>query len=215
MNARTKLIGTIAVGAALFVPVAQAQSPDDRAGLRGPGGIAAQQAGGASSHPDNRAVRGTAVAAPITKLAVRPDDRAGARGPGAYSPVNADDRRDLASGQPRREPRAGVDRQRRRRVQLERIRLGRRDDREPGRRGSSTSPHGLLLPGGEPAEQDAPRLIRLPTKTAAAGKRPRRRSFACIGYSGWQRGQYHVPRPPTRVFVIVARQRGQGSPSRP
>ena len=59
MNARTKLIGTIAVGAALFVPVAQAQSPDDRAGLRGPGGIEAQQAGGASSHPDNRAVRGT------------------------------------------------------------------------------------------------------------------------------------------------------------
>jgi hypothetical protein len=81
-----KLIGTIAVGAALFVPVAQAQSPDDRAGLRGPGGIAAQQAGEASSHPDNRAVRGTAVAeAATTQLAVRPDDRAGARGPGAYS----------------------------------------------------------------------------------------------------------------------------------
>ena len=87
MNARTKLIGTIAVGAALFVPVAQAQSPDDRAGLRGPGGIAAQQAGEAPSHPDNRAVRGTAVAtAPTTNLVVRPDDRAGTRGPGAYSP---------------------------------------------------------------------------------------------------------------------------------
>ena len=85
MNARTKLIGTIAVGAALFVPVAQAQSPDDRAGLRGPGGIAAQQADGAASHPDNRAVRGAGVAAPITELAVRPDDRAGTRGPGAYS----------------------------------------------------------------------------------------------------------------------------------
>lgn len=84
MNARTKLIGTIALGAALFVPVAQAQAPDDRAGLRGPGGIAAQQAGGASSHPDNRAVRGTGVAAPTTNVAVRPDDRAGTRGPGAY-----------------------------------------------------------------------------------------------------------------------------------
>jgi hypothetical protein len=85
MNARTKLIGTIAVGAALLAPVAQAQSPDYRAGLRGPGGIAAQQAGGASSHPDNRAVRGTGVAVPTTNLAVRPDDRAGTRGPGALA----------------------------------------------------------------------------------------------------------------------------------
>jgi hypothetical protein len=87
MNARTKLIGTIAVGAALFVPVAQAQSPDDRAGLRGPGGIAAQQVGGAANHPDNRAERGTEVAAPTTDLAARPDDRAGTRGPGAYAPA--------------------------------------------------------------------------------------------------------------------------------
>jgi hypothetical protein len=85
MNARIKLIGTIAVGAALLVPVAQAQSPDDRAGLRGPGGIAAQQADNASIHPDNRAVRGTAVAAATTDRAVRPDDRAGARGPGAHT----------------------------------------------------------------------------------------------------------------------------------
>jgi hypothetical protein len=87
MNARTKLIGTIAVGAALFVPVAQAQSPDDRAGLRGPGGIAAQQAGGAANHPDNRAERGARVAEPTTVLAVRPDDRSGTRGPGIYSPA--------------------------------------------------------------------------------------------------------------------------------
>ena len=28
-------------------------------------------------------------------------------------------------------------------------------------------------------------------------------------------GQYHVPRPPTRVFAIVAPQRGHGQPSRP
>ena len=88
MNARTKLIGTVALGAALLVPVAQAQSPDDRAGLRGPGGIAAQQAGGAANHPDNRAERGTgAFTAAITSNAVRPDDRAGTRGPGAYSPA--------------------------------------------------------------------------------------------------------------------------------
>ncbi|MCE3287681.1 MAG: hypothetical protein K0S64_1287 [Gaiellaceae bacterium] len=86
MNARTKLIGTIAVGAALFVPVAQAQSPDDRAGLRGPGGIAAEPAGGAANHPDNRAERGAGVAPAITEVAVRPDDRAGTRGPGANGP---------------------------------------------------------------------------------------------------------------------------------
>jgi len=88
MNVRTKLIGTVALGAALLVPVANAQSPDDREGLRGPGGIAALQAGAAASHPDNRAERVTgAVTAAITSNAVRPDDRAGARGPGAYSPA--------------------------------------------------------------------------------------------------------------------------------
>ena len=87
MNARTKLIGTVAIGAALLAPVAQAQSPDDRAGLRGPGGIAAQQAGGASNHPDNRAVRGASVTATATNLSVRPDDLAGTRGPGAHSPA--------------------------------------------------------------------------------------------------------------------------------
>ena len=86
MNARTKLIGTVAIGATLLVPVAQAQSPDDRAGLRGPGGIAAQQAGDAANHPDNRAVRGAAVATVTTQDAVRPDDRSGTRGPGAYTP---------------------------------------------------------------------------------------------------------------------------------
>jgi hypothetical protein len=88
MKARTNLIATIAVGAALFVPVAHAQSPDDQAGLRGPGGIAAQQAQtGAFSHPDNRDVRGSAVANTATQLAVRPDDRAGVRGPGAMGSV--------------------------------------------------------------------------------------------------------------------------------
>ena len=92
MNARTKLIGIVAIAAALLAPVAQAQSPDDRAGLRGPGGIAAQQAGGASNHPDNRGVRGTAVAAATTTLAVRPDDLAGTRGPGTYSPAEVTSR---------------------------------------------------------------------------------------------------------------------------
>jgi len=87
MNVRTKVIGTIALGAALLVPVAQAQSPDDRPGLRGPGGIAALQSG-ASSHPDNRSgARGPGAVATQqqkTAIAVRPDDRGGMRGPGAY-----------------------------------------------------------------------------------------------------------------------------------
>ena len=50
MNARTKLIGTIVLGAALLVPVAQAQSPDDSGDPRGPGAIAALQAEPTSSH---------------------------------------------------------------------------------------------------------------------------------------------------------------------
>jgi hypothetical protein len=87
MNVRTKVIGTIALGAAMLVPVAQAQSPDDRAGLRGPGGIAALQSG-ASSHPDNRSgARGPGAIVQQrqqTTVAVRPDDRGGMRGPGAY-----------------------------------------------------------------------------------------------------------------------------------
>jgi hypothetical protein len=85
MNVRTKLIGTIVLGAALLVPVAQAQHPDDRGGMRGPGGIAALQSA-AANHPDSRAgARGPgAIAAQQTRTVVRPDDRGGPRGPGAY-----------------------------------------------------------------------------------------------------------------------------------
>jgi hypothetical protein len=85
MNARTKLIGTVILGAALLVPVAQAQRPDDRAGLRGPGAFVTTQP--SASHPDNRAVRGPGsveIQQQQTTAAVRPDDRAGARGPGAF-----------------------------------------------------------------------------------------------------------------------------------
>ena len=77
MNARTKLIGTIVLGAALLVPVAQAQSPDDSGDLRGPGGIAAVQAAATSSHtrpdaadtlgPDEwEKIRGTVVVQPTS-----------------------------------------------------------------------------------------------------------------------------------------------------
>jgi hypothetical protein len=89
MNVRSRLIGTVVLGAALFVPVAQGQSPDDRPGARGPGAIAATQ-GTNVQHPDNRAeARGpgavTAQQRQQTNVAVRPDDRGGMRGPGAYS----------------------------------------------------------------------------------------------------------------------------------
>jgi hypothetical protein len=40
LKVRTKLIGTVVLGATLLVPVAQAQRPDDQAGPRGPGAIA-------------------------------------------------------------------------------------------------------------------------------------------------------------------------------
>jgi hypothetical protein len=63
MNVRTKIIGTVVVAASLVVPVAQAQRPDDRAGVHGPGLVAAQQ-----QQPS---------------AAIRPDDRAGVRGTGA------------------------------------------------------------------------------------------------------------------------------------
>ena len=102
MKVRTKLIGTIVVGAALLAPVAQAQRPDDQAGARGPGAIASTQ-GSASTHPDNHeGTRGPGAVAANDAI-VRPDDRAGARGPGAVgapesSVVNHPDSRAGARG---------------------------------------------------------------------------------------------------------------------
>jgi hypothetical protein len=82
MNVRTKLIGIIVLGAALLVPIAQAQRPDDQAGARGPGAIESAQASTAT-HPDNRdGIRGPG-AVDGQPAVVRPDDRAGVRGPGA------------------------------------------------------------------------------------------------------------------------------------
>jgi hypothetical protein len=102
MKVRTKLIGTIAVGAALLAPVAQAQSPDDRAGPRGPGAFASSQAS-TTTHPDNRAgARGPGAVEGQIRV-VRPDDRAGVRGPGALgsptsSPATHPDNRAGARG---------------------------------------------------------------------------------------------------------------------
>jgi hypothetical protein len=89
MKIRTQLIGTIVVGAALLVPLAQAQRPDDRAGLRGPGAFASTEASSAT-HPDNLggtrgpgAIDAQGGVVDTQRAVVRPDDRAGARGPGA------------------------------------------------------------------------------------------------------------------------------------
>jgi hypothetical protein len=87
MTIRTKLIGTIAVGAALLVPVAQAH-PDDGAGLRGPGAFTSTETS-AATHPDSRAgVRGPGTVA-AERVAARPDDRGGVRGPGALGSPEA------------------------------------------------------------------------------------------------------------------------------
>jgi hypothetical protein len=80
MNTRTKLIGTIVLGAALLVPVAQAR-PDEQAGPRGPGAIATQIS--TATHPDNRGGLHGPGAVEGQPASVRPDDRGGLRGPGA------------------------------------------------------------------------------------------------------------------------------------
>ncbi len=88
MNVRTKIIGTAVVAATLVVPVAQAQRADDRAGVRGPGPVVAQQQQpSAAVRPDDRSgVHGPGTVAAQQQqpsATVRPDDRAGVRGPGA------------------------------------------------------------------------------------------------------------------------------------
>jgi hypothetical protein len=80
MNARTRLIGTVALGAALFVPVAQADRPDDAGGLLGPGAIASQQANQTSAMPDATSINRGANA-------LSPDNSAEPRGPGAIDAV--------------------------------------------------------------------------------------------------------------------------------
>ena len=68
MNRIAKLTGTALVAAALLAPAAWADRPDDLAGARGPGAIAAENA------------------------PVRPDDRPGPRGPRAFADVIVVDR---------------------------------------------------------------------------------------------------------------------------
>lgn len=90
MNLRTKIIGTLVLALSLAVPTAQAARPDDKAGARGPGAIAAQSS--VSRHPDNRAgARGPGAVSASTDVTTpsRPDDRAGARGPGVLTTVVA------------------------------------------------------------------------------------------------------------------------------
>ena len=213
MKIRTKLIGTIAVGAALLVPVAQAQRPDDRAGLHGPGASRSAGRHRSESPRQPRRSRPRAVAAETTRLPVRPDDRAAAAGrahsdTGRCRPPTHPDNRAEARGP------GSIDS-----VVVVSSSIG-FDWRDALIGSLGGIGFVLLLMGGlpadEPAEQDAPGLIQLRTTTAAAGPSPAAAVFVrAAATSGWQRGQYHVPRPPTRVFVIVVRQRGHGSPSRP
>lgn len=89
MNRRTKLIGTIAIGALLVAPAARADDPRDWPGSRSPGAIAALESG-IVRHPDNRAgPRGpgaiAAMQATSAVIAMRPDDRSGTRGPSALT----------------------------------------------------------------------------------------------------------------------------------
>jgi hypothetical protein len=90
MKTRTRLIATIVLGSAFVAAVAQAQNPDDGAGIREQGGVAALQSG-AANHPDNRAEpRGPgAISAQQRTTGVtassHPDNRAEPRGPGAIA----------------------------------------------------------------------------------------------------------------------------------
>lgn len=99
MNLRTKLIGTLVLALALAVPAAQAARPDDKAGARGPGAIAAESS--VSRHPDNRAgARGPGAFSPSTAVTAtsRPDDRAGARVPASSPPSSPRPRRTASTG---------------------------------------------------------------------------------------------------------------------
>ena len=128
MNLRTKLIGTLVLAQRCATPVAQAEIPDDRAGLRGPGGIAGL------SKPRSRPIRTTAPAHAArerclgadVQIAMRPDDRAGVRGPGAIDSSAPSAR---PPGQPRRGARARGRSRPSRRARLDRVRLERRADR--------------------------------------------------------------------------------------
>jgi hypothetical protein len=85
----TRIVTTsilVLVMAALSVPAALAERPDDRAGLLGVGGAAV--ATPSALRPDDRdALRGPGAFVPDVVASVRPDDRAGVRGPGAAPTV--------------------------------------------------------------------------------------------------------------------------------
>jgi len=77
---RRVVIPALVLVAASLAPTASADRPDDRAGVRAPGMIAAHS----SVRPDDRAgTRGAAGVSDSVELATadRPDDRVGARGP--------------------------------------------------------------------------------------------------------------------------------------
>jgi hypothetical protein len=83
----TLVITAALVTAAIAAPVAGAERPDDRGGMRGPGAIASLQPG-AARQPDSRArARPGELAVSQPTAIVRPDDRPGSRGPGVLASV--------------------------------------------------------------------------------------------------------------------------------
>ena len=94
MNARTKLIGTVVLGAALLAPVAQAQRPDDQAGPRGPGAVAAEETfvQGVTDFP------GPSQAAPqVDGAPVRGDVKDGLGATSRSVVIVGDDKRDIGT----------------------------------------------------------------------------------------------------------------------
>ena len=99
----------------------------------------------------------------------------------------------------------------RRRERRSRLRWARRTTRRASDAGTGAGEHARADSGARRLREAAKRR-GVPNERD--GEAPRRRRL--LGSRrGWQRGQYQVPRPPTRVFAIGARQRGHGSPSRP
>jgi hypothetical protein len=91
MKTHQRLIGAFVlslVAAVVVVGSAQAQHPNDRGGMLGVGGIAAEGAADHAVIPNDRAgmlgVGGIEREA-LQSAAVRPDDRGGLRGPGAVA----------------------------------------------------------------------------------------------------------------------------------
>jgi hypothetical protein len=93
MKVRTKLIGTVVLGATLLVPVAQAQRPDDQAGPRGPGAIAEETfVQGVTDFPGS-----SKLAPQVNGVAVRGEVKDGVGTAPSTVVIVGDDKRDIGA----------------------------------------------------------------------------------------------------------------------